>query len=308
VTQAATTTPDAVLDPAAAASPSLADRARDYAELAKLRITLMVVITAFVGFVVGGGGAVVGPWWLVLLALAGTALCCMGASAFNQVYEAGTDAMMHRTRDRPVPAGRIGVTEGMLGGLGLSAAGLGMLLAVGLLPAGLAAFTIFSYAAVYTPMKRLSPWALPVGAVPGAMPPVIGYAAAAGEVGPAAGVLFAIMFLWQVPHFLAIAWLYREDYARAAMPMLPVLEPSGRWTFRWSLITCVVLLAAGALPVALGVSGWWYFAVSTAVGLGFLALAVRLVLRPTAGRARAMFLASLAYLPAVLAMLLVDGP
>jgi len=307
VTQAATTTPDAVLEPAARRAGSIADRCRDYAELAKLRITLMVVITAFVGFVVGGGGALAGPWWAVLLTLAGTALACMGASAFNQVYESGTDARMLRTRERPVPAGRIGATEGMLAGLGWSAAGLGMLLAVGLLPAGLAAFTIFSYAAVYTPMKRLSPWALPVGAVPGAMPPVIGYAAAAGEVGPAAWVLFAIMFLWQVPHFLAIAWLYREDYARAAMPMLPVLEPSGRWTFRWSLITSVVLLAAGAAPFALGLGGWWYLAVSTAVGLAFLALAVRLVARPTAAHARALFLASLAYLPAVLAMLLVDG-
>lgn len=284
----------------------------DYKTLTKPRITRMVIITAAIGFVFGysaaGGTSLTQLPWLTLgVAMLGTALSCMAASVFNQVLERDTDALMQRTRDRPIAAGRVAPGPALVFGLALTAAGLGVLAAFGLyLAAALCAFTVVSYALIYTPMKRWSSLALLVGAVPGAVPPMIGYAAAAGELGPAAWLLFAIMFVWQVPHFLAIAWLYRDDYARAKLAMLPVIDPSGLRTFRQTLIGCLLLLPIGLLPSAMGVAGRWYFAASLICGLGFLALGVMLVLRPTRDSARRLFLASIIYLPVVLTVMLLD--
>ena len=279
----------------------------DLKELTKPRITRMVVITAGIGFVLGITAPMPMPWLTLTIALLGTALSCMAASVFNQVYERDTDALMHRTRHRPLAAGRVSVKAAMWLGSALAVAGVGLLAGYGLyLAAALSAFTIASYALIYTPMKRTTTLALIVGAVPGAMPPVIGYAAATGTVGPAAVLLFAIMFVWQVPHFLAIAWLYREDYARANLAMLPGSDPSGVRTFRQTLIGCLLLLPVGLLPSAMGIAGQVYFAVAAVCGLAFLSYAVALVLRPTREHARRLFFASLVYLPVVLIAMMVD--
>ncbi len=284
----------------------------DYKTLTKPRITRMVVITAAIGFVLGVAPGAAFPWLTLFVAMVGTALSCMAASVFNQVLEHDTDAMMERTKDRPLAAGRVGLRPAMWFGSGLTVAGVGLLAVFGLyLAAALCAFTIASYALIYTPLKRRSSVALLVGAVPGAIPPMIGYAAAAPEqwlLGPAAWLLFAIMFVWQVPHFLAIAWLYRDDYARANLAMLPVIDPTGLRTFRQTLIGCLLLLPLGILPSvpAVGVAGRWYFAAAMLCGLGFLAFGVMLVLRPTRKNARRLFLASLIYLPVVLTVMLID--
>ena len=283
----------------------------DYAQLTKPRITLMVVITAYIGFALGARHlpfADEWSWVMLVGTLVGTALSCMGASVFNQVYERDTDGMMERTRNRPLPAGRVSPREAKIAGAVLSIAGVLLLWATtNGLAASASAFTILTYALLYTPLKRVTTFAVWVGAVPGAMPPVIGYAAATEAVDVPAVLLFAIMFLWQIPHFLAIAWLYREDYARAGLKMLPVVHPDGASTFRQILATCLPLLPLGLLPTLLGVSGLAYFWVALACGLLFLAFAFALVLDPSRSRARKLFFASLVYLPVVLGAMLIDA-
>jgi protoheme IX farnesyltransferase len=290
----------------------------DYKTLTKPRITRMVVITAAIGFVFGFGDAaragIAFPWLVFVVAMLGTALSCMAASVFNQVIERDTDALMDRTKNRPVAAQRIPAGPALLFGTALTIAGVGVLLGFGLtVAAALCAFTIASYALLYTPMKRWSSLSLLVGAVPGAIPPMIGYAAAAESLGPAsqslgvaAWLLFAIMFVWQVPHFLAIAWLYRDDYAKANLAMLPVIDTTGLRTFHQTLIGCLLLLPLGILPSAMGVAGKIYFVAAIVCGLGFLAFGVLLVYRPTRTNARRLFFASLVYLPVVLTVMLID--
>jgi len=290
---------------AVAAAPS---RRADLMTLTKMRITVMVGITAFVGYAVAVASTGVGWHWPRLLAaMAGTAISCMGAAVLNQAFERDTDAMMHRTRNRPLPAGRVGPGVAWALGVALSLVGVGVLL-VGThwLAAALSAATITSYVWVYTPLKRISSIALLVGAAPGAAPPLIGYAAVTGRVDAAAWLIFAIMFVWQVPHFLAIAWLYREDYARSGMPMLPVIDPDGRRTFRQTLIGCLLLLPLGVAPAYLGVSGLGFMLVSLVSGLVFLWFGVRLARLRSRDAARALFLASLVYLPVVLAAMVLD--
>lgn len=284
----------------------------DYKTLTKPRITRMVVITAAIGFVFGFSEATGRPiaemsWLIFAIAMAGTALSCMAASVFNQALERDTDALMDRTKNRPIAAGRIAPKPALVFGALLTAAGVGLLAGFGLyLAAALCAFTIASYAIIYTPLKKHTSLALLIGAVPGALPPMIGYAAASNSLGPAAWLLFAIMFVWQVPHFLAIAWLYREDYGKAKLAMLPVIDPTGLRTFRQTLIGCLLLLPLGILPSAMGVAGKWYFAAALLCGLGFLAFGVLLVIKPTRDNARRLFLASLVYLPVVLTVMLID--
>ncbi len=281
----------------------------DMVQLAKLRITLMVVITAWIGLELGRRS--LGLWemqaTLTVMTLLGTALSCMGAGALNQVMERDTDARMVRTRLRPIPAGRISMMMGSLTGLIWSLLGV-VILWFGTHPlaAFVSLFTIISYVLVYTPMKQVTSLSTVIGAVPGALPPVIGYTAVTGKFGPEAWVVFAIMFLWQLPHFLAIAWLYRDDYARGGFPMLPVIDPSGRSTFRQMLLGCVALLPVGLMPTMLGFSGGLYFTGALVAGLVFLGFAVAVVAKPTRTHARALFFASLVYLPAVLALLVVD--
>ena len=279
----------------------------DCLQLTKPRITLLVVLTAGVGFMFGVPHVPGWSWWTLIGTLLGVALSCMGASAFNQAYEAQTDAMMRRTRSRPLPQGRRSRREAVALGAALSILGIALLaIAANAAAAGLAAFTILSYTLAYTPLKRVTPWALLVGAIPGAMPPTIGYAAATGHLGPAAATLFALMFVWQVPHFLAIAYLYKEDYAAAGLAMWVVRDPSGRRAMTHTVAWSTLLTALGVLPWAWGVTGPWAAGVAVVLGGVMLWLAVRLARTPSRAAARHLFLSSLVYLPLVLAAMVVD--
>jgi protoheme IX farnesyltransferase len=280
-------------------------RVLDYVELAKPRIVLMVLVTAFVGFYVGSERV---PNYLRLLGmLFGTALAAAGTLALNQFVERDTDAMMDRTRHRPIPDGRLMPREACWFGILLTAAGLAYLaLAVNLISAWVTALITLSYLLLYTPMKRRSSLCVLVGAVPGALPPVIGWVAARGSVELDAWVLFAIMFLWQVPHTLAIARLYREDYAKAGIQFLPVVDPDGASTNRQVISHCAALLAVSLLPTLLGLAGPVYFLVAFSLGVGFLASGVRLAMESTLSRARSLLFASLIYLPALLLVMALD--
>lgn len=301
----------AVAAPArAAVTPSVFS---DFSQLTKPRITAMVAITAWIGFEMGRrcvpSVEVASPWLSLLATVAGTSLSCMGASAYNQVIERRTDGLMHRTRHRPLPAGRATVPAVLALATALSLLGVTMLaVSVRPLAAVISAATILGYALIYTPLKRLSTVNTIVGAVPGALPPVIGYAASTGRVDARSLSMFAILFLWQLPHFLAIAWLYREDYARADLKMLPVIDTDGRATTRQILLGCLALLPLGLLPTMLGMSGMLYFTGALLCGLVFLASGVALERTRSRGHARLLFFISLLYVPAVFALMLLDKP
>ena len=277
--------------------------AADWLELAKPRITTMVAFTALVGFVTASRDS---PWTGLLAAtLAGTGLVAAGASALNQVMERHTDALMLRTRSRPIPAGRIRPPEAAGYGAILTAVGLFTLASVcGLLAATVAFSTWASYLFVYTPLKSRTPLATLVGAVPGALPPVIGWAAAADRLDGGALILFTILFLWQIPHFLAIAWLYRDDYARAGFPMLPVVDREGSFTARQAVLNSVALLVASLAPPLAGLAGPTYAAGAFLLGATLTLFALRLARARDLVAARALFLASVLYLPALSTLLL----
>lgn len=283
----------------------VAARVADFAELTKPRITMLVVMTTWVGYMLGAV-APVAPLH-ALHALLGTALVCAGVSALNQVWERDRDALMRRTCMRPMPAGRIGVEEGLLFGGALAILGL-MELAVfvNLLAAGVAAFTLATYIFVYTPLKKRTWLCTAVGAVPGALPPVIGWAGAHGGLDGGAWALFAIVYIWQLPHFYSIAWMYRDDYARGGFPMLGVVDTTGRRTSVEILSWSAALLPASLLPAFLGMAGSLYVWGALALGIGFLVLAVAMATRCTAPLARRVFLGSILYLPALFTLLVVD--
>ncbi len=290
-------------------SPALAARrsfATDYAELTKPRITLMVMFTALVGYVMGSPiGAVSLPG--LFEALAGTGLVAAGASVLNMVLERRTDALMHRTRDRPLPAGRLRTAEALGFGLALTSLGLALLAWFSGTPAaGVALLTWISYVFFYTPLKTRTSLSTIVGAFPGALPPVIGWAAARGGVDPGAFVLFAILFLWQIPHFLAIAWIYREDYARGGLPMLPVVDPEGRMTGRQAVANSIALLLVSLAPAAAGMAGRTYLLGAAILGLLLAAAAIRAAVFRSLASARVLFLASIVYLAGLNALLLAD--
>lgn len=271
-------------------------RAGDYVELLKLRLNALVIATSAAGYYLGATGEI--DWWRMLLAGSGTALVAAGAACLNQLYERDTDALMFRTRLRPLPDGRLSPAEARLFGVGVGASGLVMLAGLAnLYAAALATATLIVYLGIYTPMKRRSPAATLVGAIPGALPPLIGWVAARGSITSGGLALFAIVFLWQIPHFMAIAWLYRADYGKAGFPMLPVIEPTGRRTGRQAVIYAAALLPASLVPSAIGMSGRLYFGVAAALGVLFLALAVRFARERTDRTARALFYASIIYLP-----------
>jgi protoheme IX farnesyltransferase len=230
--------------------------------------------------------------------IVGTALVAGGASAFNQVIERRTDALMRRTRMRPLPDGRLPVPEALAFAALLSTTGL-LILAAGVnaLTGLVALATLASYALVYTPLKRHTSFATVIGAIPGALPPVIGWAAAANGLSQGAWVLFGIVFLWQLPHFLAIAWMYRDDYARAGLPMLPVIEPDGRSTARQAVVYAAALLPLALAPTLVGMSGAIYFAGALTLTLLFLAVAIRFAWTRAVQDARRLFFASIVYLP-----------
>jgi len=274
-------------------------RLADFFELCKPRVVMMVLITAFVGYYVASEEV---PNYLGLLkTLFGTALAAGGTLALNQFLERDTDALMKRTRYRPIPDGRVQPTEALWFGLILTFSGLAYLaMAVNSMSAGVTAFISTVYLLLYTPLKRVSSICVPVGAVPGALPPVIGWAAVRGTLDVDAWVLFAIMFLWQVPHTLAIAWLYQEDYAKAGMKFLPAIEPEGGSTHRQVLVHCAALLVVSLLPTLLGLAGTVYFVVAFVLGVGFLVTGLRLAIESNSRGARRLLFASLIYLPALL--------
>jgi protoheme IX farnesyltransferase len=272
-------------------------RLADLLVLTKVRVNALVVATTAGGYYLGAPGSVD----LVLLAAAclGTALVASGAAAINQVDERATDRLMARTRQRPVAEGRIGSGEGRTIAVVLSVAGLAILWAAANAAAMLVALATFvAYAFVYTPMKRRTSLATVVGAVPGALPPLIGWAAARGTVAePAPWSLFLLMFLWQLPHFLAIAWLYRDDYARAGLPMLSVVDPAGVLTGRQATLWAATLVPFSVLPYLIGLTGPAYGAGALVLGVLQLGLAANFAVRRTDASARTLFYGSITYLP-----------
>ena len=278
---------------------------KDLIELTKPRITLMVVLTAGIGLLLASGGAA--SFVLVIHTLVGTGLLAAGSSALNQVLERDLDAMMQRTAQRPLPAGRMHPDAALLFGVALSIVGLlELTVFVNLLTALLGTLALASYVFLYTPLKRVSSLATVIGAIPGAIPPLMGWTAVTNEIGLGAWVLFGILFLWQLPHFLAIAWMCREDYARAGLPMLPVVEPDGRSTARQMVLWGAALLPVSLLPTVLGLTGITYFLGTLALGCFFLAVCVAFALSFSTQAARRVLLVSVLYLPDVLAVLVLD--
>jgi len=277
----------------------------DLISLTKPRVVVMVLVTTVVGYYVGLAGA---PDYGRLIALViGTLLAAGGTLALNQYWERDVDALMERTRTRPLPEGRLAPLEALLFGAGLTAAGLAVLaLGVGWLATLVTAATFVLYIFAYTPLKLRTPLCTIVGAVPGALPPVAGWAAARDDLALGAWVLFGILFLWQLPHTLAIGRLYQADYARAGVRLLPVIDAEGRATERQILTGCVALLAVSLLPTLIGLAGGVYFAGALLLGGSFVAFGAQQALRPSPLRARRVLLASLLYLPALLALLAFD--
>jgi protoheme IX farnesyltransferase len=278
----------------------------DVLTLAKVRLNALVVATTAGGFYMAGPEP--GSAGLLLLTAFGTALVASGASAINQVYEYRTDKLMERTRRRPVADGRMSRLEGMLVGVAFSAAGLAMLwVGASRMAALVALATMLSYVLVYTPSKRLTSLSTVIGAVPGALPPLIGWAAVRHSVsGPEPWSLFLIMFFWQLPHFLAIAWMYREDYARAGMPMLTVIDPHGGFTGRQAVLWAAALVPFSLLPLLFGMAGAIYGISAFVLGMGQLALAFRFARHRSIATARGLFFASIVYLPLLWALMVLD--
>lgn len=280
-------------------------RTSDYVALAKPRLNVLVVASALAGYAMAGGDS--SRLGLVLATLVGTGLVAGGASAFNQLIERDTDGLMKRTRLRPLPDRRLVPTEAAVVAAGLSLAGL-LILALGanLLSAGVAFTTLVTYAVVYTPLKPVTSFATVIGAIPGALPPVIGWAAATDGLAQGAWVLFGIVFLWQLPHFLAIAWIYRDDYAKAGFPMLPVIEPDGRSTGRQSALYAAALLPLSLAPTLTGMAGSVYFAGALVLTLVFVGLSLRFAVRRATGDARRLFFGSIIYLPLLWILMIAD--
>jgi len=289
---------------------------RDYVELTKPRITWLILMSAGIGYFFGLPAAA--NWrqflsglhvlWL-LHAMVGTGLMASGTAALNQWYEREADRRMRRTSNRPLPSGRISANGALAFGILVSLAGfLDLWLGANLLAGLIGLFTLASYLFFYTPLKQRTSWSTTVGAVPGAMPPLIGFAAAAGAITREAWVLGAILFLWQFPHFYSIAWMYKEDYARAGIRMLPVVEPDCRSTARQIVLFGLALIPVSLLPGILGMSGRIYLAGALSLGVWFLYSGVRVALERTSVRARGVLLASVLYLPLIYGLMLLDRP
>ncbi|MGE3512407.1 MAG: heme o synthase [Vicinamibacterales bacterium] len=276
----------------------------DFVALTKPRLNGLVVATSAAGYYLGAPAA---PTLMPMVqTVIGTALVAAGSAALNQVLERETDALMLRTRLRPIADRRVAMLDASVFGLVLSSVGIGILAyAANALAALLALATLVIYVAVYTPMKRRSNLATIVGAVPGALPPLIGWAAGHGSLSAGGWALFAIVFLWQIPHFMAIAWLYREDYRRAGFPMLAVIDPAGRIAGRQALLYSCALLPVSLIPAVLGVTTFTYFWLALALGAALIAFSWRFSARPDAATARALFFGSIIYLPLVWAAMIV---
>lgn len=276
-----------------------------YIELTKPKIAIMVLVMTAFGFFLATPG-VYTPG-LLILTLIGTAMAGGGASVLNQYLERDIDARMERTRNRPLPSGDITPQAALYCGVFLAIGGcLLLLFTVNILAAFLALQSTFLYVLVYTPMKRLSWLNTSVGAIPGAMPPLIGWAAATGTLDYRAWILFAILYIWQHPHFYAIAWMYRDDYRAAGLKMLPIVKPDGRNMFQQVVWFSVLLIPVSLLPTFAHVTGWLYFTGALVTGLAFLATALRFIQTKTHLAAKTVLKASIIYLPALLLLILAD--
>ena len=271
----------------------------DFAELVKARLTLLVLLTTAVGFYLGSAGST--NYVALFHAVFGTALAAAGAAALNQWWERRLDALMQRTKERPIPAGRMLPRDALMVGSLLAIAGVTYLtIACHWLSAALAATTILIYIFAYTPLKRISTANTLVGAIPGALPPMIGWAAASGRLDPGAWSLFAILFFWQMPHFFAIAWMHREDYARAGFQMVSRGDETGTRSASQSVFFCIVLLLVSGIPAFLGVVTSIYVLVELILNGLFIFVAMRFLRTQLVADARKLFLASIVYLPLLL--------
>ena len=280
-------------------------RAVDYTAIAKPRISLMVLVTVAIGYVLGSAGS----WnpYPLLHAMLGIALVATGSSALNQWLERHTDARMNRTADRPLPTGRL--SSGEVFAFGLTAGIVGTLylaVQVNWITALLTALTLIIYVTAYTPLKRVTAFCTAIGAISGALPPVLGWAAASGKLDAGAWILFGVLFLWQFPHFLAIAWIYRDDYARADLKMLPSGPRSAQLTGQQMVAYALVLLPVSLLPSQFALAGTSYFLAAVVLGVGYLACSIRFAVSPSDQTARGLLLSSLLYLPLLLLSLLWD--
>ena len=279
---------------------------KPYLELAKIRLTAMVLVTTAVGFILGSAGPVAYGrlFWTIL----GTGLAAAGASTMNQLLEIRRDALMRRTRNRPLPAGQVSPLAALAFALGTSAAGVGILNElVNPLTALLGLANIVIYSLVYTPLKPRTSLCTLVGAICGALPPIMGWTGAANGISLGAVLLGTILFLWQIPHFLALVWVCRDDYAKAGFRMLPLIDPRGHLTCLMIVLYSLALLPLGLAVTFAGLAGYLFGAVSLLLGLGLFLLAVELRRAKTPQNARRVFLASLAYLPLLMLFMVLDG-
>jgi protoheme IX farnesyltransferase len=284
---------------------------RHYYELTKPRITWLILMSTGVGYFFGHKHIWNGwsDWKLLLHTLVGTALIASGTAALNQWYEREADALMRRTAGRPLPTGRVTANRALWFGIVLALLGFVELwLGANLLAGVLGLLTLWAYLFIYTPLKQRSHLSTVIGALPGAVPPLIGYAASNGTLTPEAWALFGILFIWQFPHFLAIAWMYREDYARAGIRMLPVVEPDGKSTARQIVLYASTLIPVSIFPVLLGMTGKIYLVGSMLLGAWFLYTGVRVAFDLTNVRARSVLLASVIYLPLIYGLMVFDPP
>ena len=289
---------------------------RPYIELTKPRITWLILMSTAIGYFFGLPGAANWKAFLgairifpLLHTVVGTGLMASGTAALNQWLEREADRQMRRTAARPLPTGRVPAGRALLFGIALSVAGcLELWLGVNRLAALAGAVTLVSYLFLYTPLKQRTWWSTTIGAVPGALPPVIGYAAAAGALTRQAWVLAAILFIWQFPHFYSIAWMYKDDYARAGIRMLPVIDDDGRFTARQIVIYGMALIPVSLTPVFFGMSGAAYAIGALVLGLWFLYSGVRVALERTIVRARRVLVTSVLYLPLIYGLMLLDRP
>jgi heme o synthase len=284
---------------------SARERVAAYLELTKPRITFLIVLTAAAGFALASPGRVDYP--AMLTAMVGVALLSSGIATLNQYIEKDLDALMRRTANRPLPTGKLLPWEALAFGVGLTVlAEIYLAVLVNPLSAVIGLTVISGYLFGYTPLKTRTSLSTFVGAFPGAVPPLIGWASARGTVGVEAWVLFAILFLWQFPHFLAIAWMYREDYTRAGILMLPVVEPDGRVTGQQIVLYTVMLLPVSLLPTLLGTAGKIYFVGAIVLGLVFLYFSLRAAFSKSRLAARQLLLASVIYLPLLFILMVLD--
>lgn len=279
---------------------------RDYVALTKPRITWLILMSTGIGYYFGHRGML--DWWLLLHTIFGTGLLASGTATLNQWYERDADARMRRTKARPIPAGRVPAVSAFIFGLVLIALGeVELALGANPLSAWIGFATVTSYLCLYTPMKQKTWLSTTVGAFPGAMPPLIGFAAAHGVLTMEAWILFAILFLWQFPHFYAIAWMYRDDYARADIRMLPVVEPDGVSTARHILAFALILIPVSLMPSFLSMTGHWYLAAALMLGVLFLRAALKVARDRSVLNARGVLKASVLYLPLLYLALILDS-